>query len=450
MTSQIRAGHLMEELSGQVGGAELYESRTMETPVRFRAGALESVKSVETTGRALRVIHEGRVGFSTTTDLADEKTLVQNALQSAQFGGPAPFAFPASQPRPSVQCFDPEVEGMKTAEMIALGEEVVEKIKVYDPDLQIDVSVSKTVEEITLLNTSGLEVEDRRTLYGLGIEVMRTRGDDILILWDSLASHAARETDPHAMVERLIERLRWAERTARVESKAMPVVFTSLATLCLLMPLTQGFNGRNVYEGASPLGGKLGQQALDRRFTFVDDGCLDFAYLSAPYDDEGTPTARKPLVEDGVVQQFLYDLKTAAQAGATPTGNGFKAQGFGERSYHLPPTIMPTTRLVLPGDKSLEEMLKGLDEAILVQDVLGLGQGNILSGEFSNNVSMGFLVRKGEVVGRVKNTMIAGNVYELLKGQLIGLSDQAEWVFGILNTPAIAVDGVGVVSQGVG
>ena len=448
MTGQIRAGHLLEELSGQVGGAELYESRSQETPVRFRAGALESVKSVETIGRALRVIHEGRVGFSTTTDLVDDKTLVQNALQSAQFGGPAPFDFPGRQPGPSVKCFDPEVEKMETASMIFLGEEVVAKLKGHDPELQVDLSMSKAVEEIALLNTSGLAVEDRRTYYSLGIEVTRTRGDDIQILWDSASSHAAREIDAPAMVERLVERLRWAERTARVETKAMPVVFTRLATLCLLMPLGQGLNGRFVYEGASPLREKLDQQVLDPRFTLVDDGRLDYASLSASYDDEGTPTARKPLIEDGVVRQFLYDLKTAAQAGALPTGNGFKAQGVGERSYHLPPTIAPTTRLVLPGDQSLEEMLRGMDEAILVQDVIGLGQGNVLAGEFSNNVSMGFLVRKGEVVGRVKNTMIAGNVYELMKDQLIGLSERAEWYFGLMSTPAIAIDGVGIVSQG--
>jgi PmbA protein len=448
MTSQIRAGHLMEELSGQVGGAELYELRGLSTPVRFQAGALESVKSVETTGRALRVIHEGRLGFSTTTDLADDKTLVRNALQSAQFGGSAPFAFPERQPAAPVQCFDSEVEAMDAAALITLGEEVVERLRVHDPEMQVDVSVSKDVEQVTLLNTSGLEVEHRRTFFSIDIEAIRTRGDDITILWDSAASHAVGEIDPRAMVDRLLERLRWAETTAKVESKAMPVVFSSMATLCLLLPLSEGLDGRYVYEGASPLAEKLGQQVLDRRFTFVDDGRLDLAALSAPYDDEGTPTTKKSLVEDGVVRQFLYDLKTAAQAGVLPTGNGFKAQGFRDRGFHLPPVITPTTQLVLPGDTSLDELLRGLDEAILVGNVIGLGQGNILSGEFSNNVSMGFLVRNGEVVGRVKNTMIAGNVYELLKDQLIGLSDRPEWVLGILQTPAIAVDGVGVTSQG--
>jgi PmbA protein len=448
MTSQIRAGHLMEELTGQVGGAELYELRGLSTPVRFQAGALESVKLVETTGRALRLIHEGRLGFSTTTDLADDKVFVQNALQSAQFGGSASFDFPERQSAEPVACFDAEVEQMNAADLIALGEEIVEKLRAHDPELQIDVSVSNDVEEITLLNTSGLEVEHRRTYLSVGMDVIRTRGDDITILWESSSSHAAGEIDPTAMVERLLERLRWSETIASVESGAMPVVFSSMATLCLLLPLSAGLNGRTVYEGASPLGEKLGQQVLDPRFTFLDDGRLDFATFSAPYDDEGTPTARKALVEDGVVRQFLYDLKTAAQAGAQPTGNGFKMQGFGDRGFHLPPAISPTTRMVLPGDRNLGEMLRGLDEAILVEGVIGLGQGNVLSGEFSNNVSTGFLVRNGEMVGRVKNTMIAGNVYELLKDQLIGLSDRPEWVFGMLNTPAIAVDGVGVASQG--
>ena len=448
MTSQIRAGHLMEELSGQVGGAELYELRSLETPVSFRAGALESVKTVETTGRALRVIHEGRMGFSTTTDLADGKTLVQNALHSAEFGGPAPFEFPERQPAQSVASFDPEVEGLDAAALIELGEEVVERLKAHDPGLQIDLSASSSVEQISLLNTSGLEIEDRRTYLNLGIELVRARGDDILVIWDSASSHAASEVDAMAMVDRLIERLHWAETTARVESKAMPIVFSSLATICLLLPLSEGLDGRNVYEGASPLGKKLGQQVLDRRFTLVDDGRLDYASLSAPYDDEGTPTAEKTLVEDGVVRQFLYDLKTAARAGVQPTGNGFKAGGFADRSFRLPPIIKPATQVVLPGDKSLDGILQELGETILVESVIGLGQGNVLSGEFSNNVSMGFLVRHGEVVGRVKNTMIAGNVYELLKHQLIGLSDRAEWVFGLLHTPAIAVDGVGVTSQG--
>ena len=83
-----------------------------------------------------------------------------------------------------------------------------------------------------------------------------------------------------------------------------------------------------------------------------------------------------------------------------------------------------------------------------MEQVIGLGQGNVMAGEFSNNVSVGFLVRKGEIVGRVKNTMIAGNVYHLLKDALIALSDQPQWVFGLLHVPAFAVAGVSVAGKG--
>jgi PmbA protein len=84
----------------------------------------------------------------------------------------------------------------------------------------------------------------------------------------------------------------------------------------------------------------------------------------------------------------------------------------------------------------------------LVDQVIGLGQGNTLAGEFSNNVSVGFLVRGGEIVGRVKNTMVAGNVYDLLKKRLIALGDEPRWIYGLLQVPAIAIDDVSVVSKG--
>lgn len=448
MTSQISAGHLMEEVSGQVGGAELYQVRSLAMPVSFQAGALESVKTIEMTGRALRVIKEGRLGFSTTTDLMDDTTLIQNALQASRYGEPVPFEFPYARPGPEVQCFDSQVEQLDEEALIVLGEAVVDKIKAYDAELEVQVSLRKALDEVTLLNTSSLGLEDRRTSFSLSVGVIRTRGDDILTVFEGASSHRRQDVDTLAVADGQIERLRWCENTAVVGSGAMPVVFRSQAINCLLLPLGLGLSGRNVYLGASPLAGKLGQQIVDSRFTLVDDGRLDFASLSAPFDDEGIPTARKTLIQDGVVKQFLYDLKTAAQTDAQPTGNGFKAEGWRGRGYHLPPAVTPTTALVPPGDQSLEQILGGLEDALLVEQVIGLGQGNVQAGEFSTNVSLGFLVRKGEVVGRVKNTMIAGNVYDLLKDQLIALSDRAEWINGIVHAPAIAVDGVGVASQG--
>jgi PmbA protein len=447
MKEPMSATHILEELSAKVDAAELYEVRSFELPVRFNAGALESIRSVETAGRALRVMHQGRLGFSTTTDLTDGKTLSQNALAAAQFSDPVAFEFPAQSAPSTVPCFDPQVEGLDERQLIALGEEVVEKVQAYDPELQVEVRVDKQIEEVRLLNTNGLALQERRSSLSLSLEVTQTREDDIWILERSASSRRRGDIDGSALAEYVIERLRWGERTVSIPSRPMPVVFNLDGTLVPLLPLLLGLNGRYVYLNTSPLSEKLGQPAFDERFTLADDARLDFGVRSASFDDEGIPTSTKPLIEAGHVRQFLYDLKTAAQAGTQPTGNGFKSGLFGG-GYEQRPDVAPTNWLVTPGEQSLEQILERLDEALLVEAVLGLGQGNLTAGEFSNNVFSGFLVRRGEILGRVKNTMIAGNAYELLKDNLLALSDRPQWVFGLVNTPAIAIDGVGVASKG--
>jgi PmbA protein len=447
MNGQISAASLLQELSRQAD-AEVYQVHSFRLPVRFRAGALESVKSIEAAGRAVRVVKDGRLGFSTTTDLTAASGLVENALASARYGDAVDLQFPAAGQIQAVQCFDRQIEALEVGQLIALGEDVVDELKAYDPDLEIDVSLDREIEEISLLNTSGLEACDRRTTLTLSIEVTRTGEDDILIVYDAASSRHRHGIDTRALTQGILDRLRWAETTVSLRSGSIPVAFRQLASLSLLLPLQQALNGRYVYQHASPLGDKLGHQAFDTRLTLVDDGRLDFATLSAPYDDEGTPTRQTPLIERGVVRQFLYDLKTAAQAGAQPTGNGFKSAGLFGGSFRQQPQVTPATWTVSPGEQSLEQLLRGLEEALLVEQVIGLGQGNVLAGEFSNNISVAFLVRHGEIVGRVKGAMIAGNVYELLKDRVIGLGDVADWVYGALRVPGIALDAVSVASKG--
>jgi len=446
MTQRIPAERLIEQVARVADEAELYEFHSLALPVRFAAGTLESVKSVEMAGRALRLIKDGRLGFSTTTDLSDGTTLVQNALQSAQLGDAAGFHLPGLAPAPEVACFDVAVQAMDEAALIALGDELVQRVRAYDSQLHIEASVGSEVVDVRLLNTAGLDVHAQRTTLGCGVDAARVREGDILTVGDSHSTCRRQDVDVSTMTQRVIERLRWAEKTVSVSSRAMPVVFHLAGTLVPLLPLIPGLSGRQVYLGASPLRDKLGQRAFAPEFTLVDDARLDYAVRSAAYDDEGVPTRTKPLIENGVVCQFLYNLKAAALAGTQSSGNGFKSGLFGG-DFRAQPSIAAGTWSVQPGQRSLPALLADLDEALLVEQVIGLGQGNVISGEFSNNLSLGFLVRRGEVVGRVKNTMIAGNVYELLRERLIGLSDRPEWVYGVLRAPALALDGVSVASN---
>ena len=101
---------------------------------------------------------------------------------------------------------------------------------------------------------------------------------------------------------------------------------------------------------------------------------------------------------------------------------------------------------IAPGDMSFDDMIAGVKEGLVIEALLGAGQGNELGGDFRANVSLGYRIANGEIVGRVKDTMISGNVYRVLS-QVEQISDSSEWVFGSMRSPAIQCLGVEVAAK---
>ena len=250
----------------------------------------------------------------------------------------------------------------------------------------------------------------------------------MLILYDLLGTTVWDE-DYMAFARRLVDKLKLARTLTTVRTGKMPVLFSPTGSLVLGLPLMEGLNGKNVFTGVSPIRDKVGEKLFDDKVTVVDDGTLDGRFGSAPYDDEGVPHRRNVLVERGVLKGFLYDLKTAAQSGVESTGNG-------SRGLFNPPAPEPTNLILAGRNTPLAEMIAGIDEGLLVEDILGLGQGNIISGAFSNPLSLAFKIEKGEIVGRVKDVSIAGNVYDLLK-EVTAVSRETQWNYNFFYAPYV-------------
>ncbi len=435
---------LLQELKGKVDQAEVYRLTRRTVPVNFRSGKLESIKSHTIDGIALRVIADGRLGFATTTNLADHRELIAAAIASAAFGETVNFSFTGPTPPVQVDVHDKNVANMPEEDLIDLGTRIIAEIRGADAEVDINLSVEKAEETVQVLNTAGLELTETRTTLGLGVEGSKAKPGDIFLLFDSASTRYAGDLNPEALTARIIHYLHDGARIVSVPSKPMPVVFTHNGAIAILLPLLVGFNGKSVYMGTSPLKDRLGDQVFDSQVTITDDGTIPRGPHSSGFDDEGTPSSRTPLAVSGVVKGFVYDRRTAALAGADPTGNGYKGSLFGG-GFRTPPTVGMSNVIVSPGDTPEAELIAGIDEGLLVESVLGLGQGNIASGEFSNNVAVAFKIESGKIVGRVKNTMIAGNAYRLLKDHLIGIGKEARWTHGAILTPMIAVDQVNVV-----
>ena len=434
--------HLMEVLrSAQkvAEQAEVFSASARATTIQFEANELKQVQTRESSSTALRIFREGRIGFATASGGGGWEALVDMAVETSQFGGPANFQFPSSRDYSEVHIFDPKVEAIAMERMGEIGKELIAKIRGHTPDILCDVQVTKGTSSVSLMNSQSGEGKYNSSFFSLSLEGILVRDTDMLFVGDSESSCRLSD-NVDDLADKVIWQLEMAKKKAAVSTKLLPIIFTpnGLAS-ALLSPLVLAFNGKSVLEGASPLKDKLGEQVFDKKLSLWDDATVAYGVGSYPFDDEGVPGQRLPLVTDGVVTKFLYDLQTAALAGAQSTGNGRRAGGF--------PSPAISSLILGRGDVSFQAMVEDMKEGLIVEQVMGAEQGNILGGDFGGNVLLGYKVENGEVVGRVKDTMIAGNVYQVLK-ELPGIGKEARWVGGILQTPPLYCSGVSVTTKG--
>ncbi|HOU13212.1 MAG TPA: TldD/PmbA family protein [Anaerolineae bacterium] len=429
---------VLAQLIPQTEQVEVVRLSNETTTVNFESNQLKTSKVEETAGIAVRVIKDGRLGFAASSDLTATDKLVRNTLESAAYGDPVPLVFPGSQPGSDVRTFDTTIADLPVTRMVEIGQEVIAYLRDIDPDVLLNVTLKRGINQVTIRNQAGADVAFRRSPFSLQVEVNRVKGDDILIMFDMLGV-TIWDADYMLPVRRLGDKLRQAQQIGTLAPGRMPVLFSPTGTLVLGLPLMEGVDGKNVYKGISPMAGKVGEKLFDAKLTLVDDGTLDGKFGSAAYDDEGVPHRRTVLIGNGVLNGFLYDLKTAAQSGVESTGNG-------SRGLFNQPSPAPTNLIIAPGETPLAHMLAGIDEGLLVQDVLGLGQGNVLSGAFSNPIALGFKIEKGEIVGRVKDVAIAGNVYEVLQN-IAAVSRENDWIYSNFNAPYILLEEMNVAGK---
>jgi PmbA protein len=423
----------------QADQAEVYQVTSKSTPISFEANRLKSVDARDSTGIALRIIKDGRIGFSSTSDMSDMDGLVARAVEMLPFGAKASMEFSAESEYAAVPTFDQATADMKAEALVETGTKLIDQLHADWPDIVWSAGVSKSVSSTKLLNSRGCHAEETTSAIGIGMEGTLVKDTDMLFVWEGQSS--CRPTlDTVAIIASIERKLHWAEQVAAAPTGQIPVIFTPGAVADLLLePLLEGFNGRNIVQGSSPLIEKLGSLMVDPRITIWDDPTIPYTPGSGAFDGEGVSTNKLPLIQQGVIANFIYDLQTAGQAGAVSTGSAHRGLG----SQPGPDT---SVIVIAPGDTTFADMIAGYPKALVVESFLGAGQGNTLGGDFSANVLLGYAVENGVVLGRVKDTMIAGNVYNILKN-LDALGSEMEWVEGSLRTPAISCTGVSISSK---
>ena len=429
---------ILTQLQEQTEQHELLTVRGEATKIAFEANHLKRSEVEESSGMAVRVIKDGRLGFAASTDAGASDKLVENALQSAAMGEAVPLDFPGAMAAPTVRTYDGKIEDLPAQAMVELGQGLVEQVLAVEPEARVNLEINRGVNRLTLRNSAGADVGFVRTPLSVSYEISRVKGDDVLLLFGGTGATVWTEELRDSMRE-ACGKLRLARQSAALSSGRMPVLFAPTGTLALVLPLLMGLSGKNVHTKTSPLTGKVGEKLFDDKLTVVDDPTLSGRLGSAAYDDEGVAHRRNVLIEAGTLRRFYYDLKTAAQDGTESTGNG-------GRSLFAPPSPALSNVVVGTGTVALADMLAGVEHGLWVEDPLGLGQGNVLSGAFSNSLSLAYVIEKGEIAGRVKDVSIAGNVYEVLR-DISAVSRESAWVYGSYCLPYMLISNLNDVAK---
>jgi len=387
--------------------AEVFSSDESRTVVEFRANEFHSEENRRARGYGLRVVKNGRVGFSASSEPDKVEELVQAAVDTAELGQQCSFDFPGPGPNPTVKTFDNRVIILPAQKMIEWGRELVDAVRARVPGLKLDVTLARTYGETVIANSAGLERRfSRATLQLSATGLVVSDGPVRISEYENLSSGAAPSIG--MLADRIEERAILARSRARLATGTYPVIFMPTAVPDLLYPLLVGVNGKQLEKAVSPLIDKTGQKLLDEKITIADNGLRDFGTASGPFDAEGVPRRRNVLFDRGVFNGFLFDLATAAVCRTQSTGSA-------GRDYTSQPQPGVSNVELVPGDARFEDVLAGISEGLLVYDCIGGGQSNVLAGDVAVNVSSGFRIGNGKVTGRVKDTMIAGNVYEMFK-----------------------------------
>ncbi len=429
---------VLSKAGAAADAAEVFYESSESRPVEFENNKLKYVSTKSERGVGLRVIKDGRIGFSSTSDFARLDELVENALESAKFGQQAKFELPASCEPAEVETYDENVAAFTTRQMTELGSEMIHQVLARYPEVQCSADVSASVGDERIANTNGLDLGHRSTTFTISVTALEVNDDGLLWVGDGRTSSLLLQ-DTTKITNKVTADLDLARKEAVVSTGVYPAIFTPDAMATLFISLSEGVNGKLVQKGASPLAGKLGEQILDQRLSVFDDALIDYAASSAPHDTEGLRSARTALIEKGVLKNYLFDLQTAGTMDAEPTGNGL-------RHYEAQPTPGDNNTIIRPGETPFEEMLSGTRRGLLVSSMLGGATGNTLAGDFSVNLELGFLIENGALAGRVKNCMVFGNIYDLLRDGIIAIGDTPE-MKGSLSMPHFWFKGISAGAQ---
>ncbi|MEA2460549.1 MAG: PmbA protein [Actinomycetota bacterium] len=408
------AGRVVERATGDEQ-VEAFLTHARTFTVKVHEGEVESLSSAEPRGAGVRVVADHKQGFAYTTDLTDDglQEVLDQARRNARFASEdEAVGLAESQPKPEdvAGMFDEAQPDVDPNDKVAFAIELEAATKAVDARVRTveDTLYSDEVVEVAIATSNGISNTFRLTEAWCYSVAIATEGDDTQVGFDFDLGRGLKQLDARRTGRRSAVRALSVLGAEKIPSAKMPVVFDPYTAAQFLGVLGGALTGESVQKGRSLFAGRLGESVASSALTLVDDGRVEGAPGSRPWDAEGVPTGRTEIIKDGVLTSYLYDVKSARREGRASTGNATRL------GFKSAPHAAPSNLAFVSTGESREEVLRLAGRALLVQDFHGVHSGaNAISGDFSVGVT-GRLLENGVPTQAVKEVTIAAPMLEIL------------------------------------
>src|SRR6266850_1724995 len=389
--------------------ADLYFERERTSSLLLEEGIIRTASAGVTCGLGVRVVSGERTGYAYTDDLS-WAAMARAAETAAHIASDSRILPPqAVSPAPVDRRYGPDsLGGLALPERIALLERADRAARAYDPRIEkVIATLGEETRSLRIANSAGLLVEDVQPLFSIRVSVIAREGD---VRREGSAGGGGR-IGPSFFDEKPPEHFaREAARAAvtllhAVEAPAgpMPVVLgPGWPGILLHEAVGHGLEGDFNRKGLSAFSGRIGERVAAPGVTVVDDGSIRDRRGSLNVDDEGNPTTRNVLIEDGILRGYLQDRMNARLMGVPVTGNGRR------ESYAAIPMPRMTNTFMLGGDKEPAEIIASIERGLYAVN-FGGGEVDITSGKFVFSASEAYWIENGKVQYPVKGATLIGN-----------------------------------------
>jgi PmbA protein len=424
--------------------AEAVITSETETQIKLNRGEVDQLSQANSRGLGVRVIDGGKTGYAYTSDFSDDglERTWRTAVDLAKVATPDPYrALPDPQPVPNIdlEIWDAKLPNVSTDAKIEVLKRVEKAALASDPRVIMAefCFYGDSYGHFYLANSRGFAGSFGRTAaYSYLMGIARGEDGDMTNAFGMGFSTFFNELDPEAIGNEAGSKAASLLGGKPVPTQVGTVVLDHFVGAQILDALSRALSAEAWQKKRSFLLDRMGQQVGSDMVTLMDNGRLKRGIASAPFDGEGVPTSATKLVDEGVLQNLVYDSYTARKAGAKSTGN---AQRAGHRSL---PMLGASNFYMQPGTMTHDEIIAGVERGLYVLSVMQTGGIDPITGDCSMGAN-GLWIENGKITGPVGGVTVATTLDGFLNNiTAVGSDLRMIPMFGAIGVPTLRVDNV--------